>query len=191
VLKKIKKYIKEKKHPYFMCDNKKYKNFSIGSYTYGKPKIYAAPKSLTIGSFCSIADGVTIYSGAEHHHDWVSAYHFSAKFDCKECSTTKGNVAIGNDVWIGDGALILSGVTIGDGAVIAARAVVVKDVKPYSVVGGNPAKHIKFRFDETKIKKLLKIKWWSWDKEKIENNFDLILNDDIDKFIKKHLKEEI
>ena len=186
MLKKIKKYIKEKKHPYYMCDNKKYKKFPIGSYTYGKPKIYASEKSISIGSFCSIADGVTIYSGAEHHHEWVSAYHFSAKFNCKECSTTKGNITIGNDIWIGDGALILSGVTIGDGAVIAARAVVVKDVKPYSIVGGNPAKHIKFRFNEIQINQLLKIKWWNWDIEKIKNNFDLILNNDIDKFIKKH-----
>jgi len=190
MFKKIKKLIKEKRHPYYMNENKKYKKYKIGVYTYGKPKIYANENSIEIGSFCSIADGVTIYSGAEHHHDWISSYHFSAKFECKECSTTKGYVSIGNDVWIGDGALILSGVTIGDGAVIAARAVVVKDVKPYSIVGGNPAKHIKFRFDEKHIKQLLNIKWWYWEIEKIRKNFNLILNDDIHAFIKKHTKEE-
>ncbi|WP_037940276.1 CatB-related O-acetyltransferase [Sulfurospirillum arcachonense] len=172
-----------------MKDNKKYKKYKIGNYTYGKPKAYGHDNTIQIGSFCSIADEVKIYSGAEHHYDWVSSYHFSVKFNCKECSTTKGNVIIGNDVWIGDGALILSGVTIGDGAVIAARAVVTKDVKPYSIVGGNPAKHIKYRFNETQIQSLLKIKWWNWPIWKIENNFDLILNNDIDKFIKTHIKE--
>lgn len=190
MLKKIKRYLKEKRKPYYMQDNKKYKKYKIGSYTYGKPKIYAHENSVEIGAYCSIADGVTIYSGAEHHHEWVSSYNFSAKFKCKNCETTKGNVIIGNDVWIADGVLILSGVKIGDGAVIAARAVVTKDIKPYEIVGGNPAKHIKFRFKEEQIKKLLSIQWWNWPIEKIENNFDLILNNNIDVFISKHFKGE-
>jgi len=146
---------------------------------------------LKIGKFCSIAMGTTIYLGSEHHVEWVTTYPFFAKF--KKASfasnTTKGDVIIGNDVWIGDGALILSGVTIGDGAVIGARAVVTKDVKPYEIVAGNPAKHIRFRFTQDQIDKLLKIKWWNWDIKKIEENFPLLLSDNIDEFIKKHYKE--
>ena len=185
---KIKQFIKEKRHPYYTNQNKKYKNLTIGDYTYGKPKLYAHPGMAEIGKFCSIADGVTIYAGAEHHYDWVSAYCFSEKMQCIECSHSKGKVTIGNDVWIADGAFILSGVTIGDGAVIGARAVVTKNVAPYEIVGGNPAQHIKFRFSAEQIESLLAIKWCNWDIEKIKENFDLILSNNIDLFIQKHLK---
>jgi len=172
-----------------MIDNKKYKNFNIGAYTYGEPKLYASEGSFSIGKFCSIASDVIIYTGAEHQTSWVTTYNFvkfAEKLPKREITKSKGKVIIGNDVWIAHGALILSGVTIGDGAVIGARAVVTKDVKPYEIVGGNPAKHIRFRFSEEQIEKLLKIKWWDWDIKKIEANFDLILSDDIDKFIQKN-----
>lgn len=185
---KIKQYIKEKKHPYYTNQNKKYKHLSIGDYTYGKPKIYSHSGMVEIGKFCSIASDVTIYAGAEHHYDWVSTYCFSEKMHCIECSHSKGKVTIGNDVWIADGAFILSGVTIGDGAVIGAKAVVTKDVAPYEIVAGNPARHIKFRFSDEKIEKLLSIKWWDWEIEKIKANFDLILSNNIDAFIQKHFK---
>ncbi len=82
-----------------------------------------------------------------------------------------GEIIIGNDVWIGDGAVIMNGITIGNGAIIAARAVVTKDVKAYSIVGGIPAKIIKMRFDENIINKLQEIRWWDWDEEKLEKNF--------------------
>ena len=97
----------------------------------------------------------------------------------QKSKNTNGDVVIGNDVWVGESAKILSGVTISDGAVIASNSHVVKDVEPYSVVGGNPAKHIKFRFDEESIKKLLKIQWWNWDDEKIQENVNLLCNNDI------------
>ena len=185
---KIKRFIKEKKYPFYMCENKKYKRYDIGQYTYGKPKVFGDEANLKIGKFCSIAMGTTIYLGAEHHMDWVTTYPFFAKFDeAKHTSnTTKGDVIIGNDVWIADGALILSGVTIGDGAVIGARAVVTKNVAPYEIVGGNPARHIRFRFSPEQIESLLIIKWWDWDIEKIKENFDLILSPNIDNFIQKH-----
>jgi acetyltransferase-like isoleucine patch superfamily enzyme len=189
MIKKIKAFIKSKRHPYYMCDNKKYKNFSIGRYTYGKPKIYASKDSFSIGKFCSIADGVTIYAGAEHQTSWTTTYpflEFPELIKDKEVNKSKGKVKIGNDVWLADGVLILSGVTIGDGAVIAARSVVTKDVKPYEIVGGNPAKHIKFRFSESQINSLLEIKWWNWDIEKVKAEFDLILSPNIDDFISKH-----
>jgi len=186
----LKRYIKEKKHPFYMKDNKKYKKYDIGEYTYGRPKIFGNEANLKIGKFCSIAMGTTIYLGSEHHTEWITTYPSFAKFKKANfaSNTTKGDVIIGNDVWIGDSALILSGVTIGDGAVIGARAVVTKDVKPYEVVAGNPAKHIRFRFSKEQIKKLLEIKWWNWDIEKIEENFDLLLSNNIEAFIKKHYK---
>jgi len=189
---KLKQYIKEKKHPYYTKDNKKYKNFEIGAYTYGKPSIAAEKGMLTIGKFCSIAAEVVIYAGAEHQINWVTTYYFGKFHDQlkeKQMSKSKGKVTIGNDVWIGHGALILSGVSIGDGAVIGARAVVTKDVKPYEIVAGNPARHIRYRFSQNQIEKLLKIKWWDWDIEKIKANFDLLLQDDIDKFIDKFYKK--
>lgn len=127
---------------------------------------------LKIGNFCSIASNITVLLGGNHRTDWVTTYPFG---HCKNFPDvapvkghpkTNGNVVIGNDVWIGSGATIMSGVTIGDGAVIAANSHVVKDVAPYSIVGGNPAKHIKFRFTEEQIKSLLQIQWWNWDNKK-------------------------
>jgi carbonic anhydrase/acetyltransferase-like protein (isoleucine patch superfamily) len=92
---------------------------------------------------------------------------------------TKGDVVIGNDVWIGRGAFIGSGVHIGDGAVIGAQAVVMKDVPPYSITAGNPARHIKYRFDEATICKLLEIRWWDWTDEDIERAGKLLLNNEV------------
>lgn len=186
MLKVIKNFIKELRKPYYTNKNKKYKKYNIGNYTYGKPKIYAESSLFSLGKFCSIADGVTIYAGGEHNYNWISTYNFYNKFGTKSCTTSKGKVIIGNDVWLADGVLVLSGVTIGDGAVVAARSVVTKDVKPYEIVGGNPAKHIKFRFTEEQINALLKIKWWDWNIEKIKSNFELILSPNIDEFILKH-----
>jgi acetyltransferase-like isoleucine patch superfamily enzyme len=188
VLKRIKRYIKSRRHPYYTADNRRYAGFEIGAYTYGKPKIYGAPGSVSIGKFCSIADGVTLYCGGEHRIDWVSAYNFGEKMGCGSCTRSNGKVTIGNDVWIGDGALLLSGVTVADGAVIGARAVVTKDVAPYEIVAGNPARHIRYRFSEGQIAALQAICWWEWPIEKIRENFDLILSDDIDAFIAKHDK---
>ncbi len=187
----LKRYIKEKKHPFYMNKNKKYKNYTIGDYTYGRPFVFGNEATLKIGKFCSISMNTTIYLGSEHHMDWITTYPFFAKFEKAgfASNTTKGDVIIGNDVWIADGVLILSGVTIDDGAVIGARAVVTKDVKPYEIVAGNPARHIKYRFSEDQIEKLLEIKWWDWDIKKIEDNFDLLLNNDIDKFIEKFYRK--
>ena len=103
-------------------------------------------------------------------------------------ATTKGDVIIGNDVWIADNVTIMSGVTIGDGSVIACNSHVVKDVEPYTLVGGNPAKFIKYRFTKEQIEKLLQIKWWEWDDSKINKFVPLLCNNNIDEFIKLALK---
>jgi len=129
---------------------------------------------LIIGKFTMIASDVIFFmNGANHLTDAISSYPFSIFgenwSDAMEGKVfpNKGDTVIGNDVWIGYKATIMPGVTIGDGAVIAAHSVVIKDVAPYSIVGGNPAKVIKKRFSTEKIEKLLELKWWDWDVEKI------------------------
>jgi acetyltransferase-like isoleucine patch superfamily enzyme len=132
---------------------------------------------LVIGNYTSIGPDVRIFLGDEHRTDVVSTYPFTK-------SSTKGDVTIGNDVWIGYGATIMSGVTIGDGAVIAANSHVVKHVKPYEIVGGNPAKHIKFRFDIETIGLLLAIKWWNLPESEV-NKLIPILTEIPDKAVLK------
>ena len=142
---------------------------SIGKYTYGqRPNIHWINENATliIGNFCSLASNLNIYLGGNHRTDWITTYPFGHihqnkfnMFDGYGHPGTKGNVIIGNDVWIGSNVTIMSGVTIGDGAVIANNSHVVKNVEPYTLVGGNPAKLIKYRFSKEQIEKLLKIKW--------------------------------
>ncbi len=132
---------------------------------------------LIIGKFCMIASDVTfIMNGANHLTDAITTYPFAifgnGWENAMEGKTypTKGNIVVGNDVWIGYNATIMAGVTIGDGAIIGTNSVVTKDDEPYAIVGGNPAKTIKKRFSEDEIKDLLEIKWWDWEIEKITRN---------------------
>ncbi|WP_419800983.1 CatB-related O-acetyltransferase [Mucilaginibacter sp.] len=142
---------------------------------------------LIIGKFCMIASGAEfIMNGANHLSKAISAYPFAIfgkgwdnAMDGKSYPT-RGNIVIGNDVWIGYKATIMSGVCVGDGAIIGSRSVVTKDVEPYSIVGGNPARLIRKRFDEAKIKKLLEIKWWNWDVEKITANVANLTGNQLD-----------
>jgi len=166
---------------------------STGKHTYGTPNVrYWNNKAiLKIGNFCSIAPGVFIYLGGNHRHDWVTTFPFGhvsksvfTTHDGTGHPSTKGSVIIGNDVWISANVTIMSGVTIGDGAVIAHNSHVVKDVEPYSIVGGNPARFIKYRFSTETISKLLKIKWWFWEDSKINEFVPLLCNENIDEFIK-------
>ena len=165
-----------------------------GRHSYGDPQIFqwGEGAKLITGNFCSIAN-CKIYLGGNHRTDWVTTYpfghinkHIFNKFDGAGHPQTKGDVVIGNDVWIGGNAVIMSGITIGDGAVIANNSHVVKDVPPYSIVGGNPAQVIKYRFTEEQIEKLLQIQWWHWDDGKINSNVHLLCNPDIDQFINSH-----
>lgn len=143
---------------------------------------------LVIGKFCSIACGAKfIFNSANHKLSSLSTYPFPIFFeewglDIKDVSTAwdnKGNIVIGNDVWIGYEAVIMAGVTIGDGAIIGTRALVTKDVPPYTIVGGLPAKPIRKRFDDETISALLKIKWWNWSTDKIAHNIKAIQSGDI------------
>lgn len=135
-------------------------------------QISALKNSIKIGNFCSIARDVSIQ---EYFHDYsrLTTYYIGRNVfgeDVKDEVVSKGPIIIGNDVWIGTGVQIMSGVTIGDGAVIAANSTVTHDVLPYSVIGGVPAKLIKYRFSQEIIDELLRIKWWNWDIEKIKKN---------------------
>jgi virginiamycin A acetyltransferase len=142
-------------------------------------EIHSVINSVKIGNFCSIASGTVIQEN-NHNHQAITTYYIKARVfgeDHGVDAVSKGAITIGNDVWIGAKATILSGVTIGDGAVIAANSIVTKDVPPYAIVGGNTAKIIKYRFSDEIIEKLLEIQWWNWDIEKIQRNKDLFYGD--------------
>lgn len=143
---------------------------------------------LKIGKFCSIACGSKfLFTSANHALGSLSTYTFPIFFDewgldaknIRSAWDNKGDIVIGNDVWIGYEAVILPGVTIGDGAIIGTRAVVTKDVPPYTIVGGVPAKPIRRRFDDETIAELLRLRWWDWDKEKISRNISAIQSGNI------------
>ena len=138
---------------------------------------------LIIGKFCSIACGAKfLFNSANHTMTSLTTYPFPLFFEewglekknVTEAWDNKGDIIIGNDVWIGYEAVILAGVTIGDGAIIGTRAVVTKDVPPYTIVGGVPAKPIRKRFDDEIIVQLLGLKWWDWSEEKIAQNIKTI-----------------
>ena len=167
---------------------------SCGKYSYGINNIkifhWGEPSELHIGSFCSIANNCTIYLGGNHRTDWITTYPFGHvnqnifdNFDGKGHPSTNGDVVIGNDVWIGNNVTIMSGITIGDGAVIAANSHVVKNVDPYTIVGGNPARPIKQRFSKEVVDKLLELKWWTWQDEKINMYLPYLCSDKISELI--------
>lgn len=169
----------------------RYPQYQFGCGTYGDLSVlsWGEGATLIVGSYTSIASGVKVFLGGEHRMDWVTTFPFNVLWesarDHEGHPKTKGNVLIGNDVWIGTEALITSGVTIGDGAVIGARAVVTHDVPPYAVVAGNPARILKFRFDEVTITRLLTLKWWTWPQPKIEKAMLKMLSQEITLFLTK------
>lgn len=168
----------------------------IGRFTYGNPRfmLWDEQERIKIGSYCSIAEGVTIFGGGEHPTDWISTFPLRAAYAQPGAyqdglPATKGKTEIGNDVWIGFNATILSGVTVGDGAIIAATATVTKDVSPYTIVAGNPAKLIRFRFTKQQISQLLDIKWWDWPHDRIIEFLGLLSSNNIDNFISAALAD--
>lgn len=178
----------------FTNKKKGFEKYNIGDWTYGKPDVYryGCDTDLKIGKFCSIAAGVSIMLGGEHHFEWVTSYPFSQLFpeakDYPGYPVSKGDVVIGNDVWIGRDAMILSGVTIGDGAVVAAKSLVAKDIPPFAVVGGVPAKILRYRFPSEQVDSLLEIRWWDWPIESVKECWPLLLSDNIQEFINKYGK---
>ena len=193
LIKKILFYFKKKKKTesvqyFYTKDIFREKKYFIGEYTYGHPKILFEnnDSNLIIGKFCSIADNVTIFLGGNHRTDWITTYPFNILNDdfpkAKKISghpSSKGDVVIGNDVWIGRNVIILSGIKIGDGAVIAAGSVVTKHVGCYEIWGGNPARLLKKRFKDDEINNLLKLKWWDWKIEKINEEIYKLCSNNI------------
>lgn len=174
-----------------MQNNPRYDKYKVGKGTYGFPTIYdwGDDSKLEIGNYCSIGDNVSILLGGEHRSDFISTYpfqSFSTDKSLLQDRKTKGNVVLGNDVWIGNNVLLLSGVKIGNGAIIGAGSVVTKDVEDFSIVAGNPAKQIRKRFSDVQIEKLSKICWWNWNEDKINSNLEDIISPNIDRFIDKH-----
>jgi virginiamycin A acetyltransferase len=176
-------------------------NISIGDYTYyddpedsenfERNVLYHFPfvgDRLIIGKFCALARGIKfIMNGANHAMNGFSTYPFSIfgkgweiVDPPPEALPYKGDTIVGNDVWIGYEALIMPGGKIGDGAIVAAKSVVVGNVEPYTIVGGNPARVIRQRFSDEVIAALLEIAWWNWDIEKITRNLEKIVGADIE-----------
>ncbi len=162
----------------------------VGAHTYGEPIIlvWANAGRVEIGSYCSIAADVEIYTGGDHRTDWVTTYPLRIKFGLPGAGrdghpSTKGDVIIGSDVWIANHARIHSGVNIGHGAVIGEGAVVLADVPPYGIVGGNPARLVRFRFSESQIARLLDVRWWDWPDDEVIAAADRLCAPDIDGFL--------
>ena len=181
------------------------KNISVGDYTYyddplgperfEKNVLYHfdfVGDKLIIGKFCAIARDVQfIMNGANHAMTGFSTYPFyifrngwEKAIPNTDDQKIKGDTIIGNDVWIGYNATILPGITIGHGAIVASKAAVTKDVPPYSIVGGNPAKVIRLRFHENTINSLIKVAWWDWPIKRITENLENIINCDLPGLIK-------
>ena len=163
-----------------------------GKHTYGQEFVIigteAALKGSSVGKYCSLAENIQLIARGSHMIDWVTTYPFHNIWNMKDVPLHDlphyAPITIGNDVWIAANVKIKQGVTIGDGAILATECFVTKDVPPYAMVGGNPAKIIKYRFTEKQIKDLLEIRWWDWEDGKVKENVPLLVQGDIDKFIK-------
>ncbi|MCZ7447330.1 type B chloramphenicol O-acetyltransferase [Agrobacterium rhizogenes] len=142
---------------------------------------------LVIGSFCSIGSGAALIMAGNqgHRNEWISTFPFFFMPEVPEFENAAngylpaGDTVIGNDVWIGSEAIIMPGITIGDGAVIGTRALVTKDVEPYAIVGGNPAKTIRKRFDDDSVALLLEMKWWDWPAERLKAAMPLMTSGNV------------
>lgn len=164
--------------------------WQIGDHSYGAPKVLELTSAkFSVGRYTSIGQDVVVLLG-DHRTDTVTTYPFKSlsRFwptaaAAPDDHSSKGDVSIGSDVWIGQGVTILSGVQVGDGAVLAAECVVTRDVPPYAVMAGNPARLVRHRFDEDTVKQLLKIRWWDWHEDQIDAAMPLLTSPDLSHFL--------
>lgn len=167
----------------------RYPDYQIGSGSYGLPIVHDWQEGTTlkIGSYTSIAENVEIFLGGHHRSDWITTYPFPAMIEearhVSDYAVSRGDVVVGSDVWLCTNSIILSGVTVGHGAVVAAGAVVSRDVAPYSIVAGNPARHIRWRFEPEVCVALLQAAWWGWPEEEVRNIAPLLCSDRLDDFM--------
>jgi chloramphenicol O-acetyltransferase type B len=142
----------------------------------------------SVGRYCSLNDGSYLLTGGNHHGEYVSTclFYWATGAGPPESADSNGPIAIGNDVWSGFGSVVFSGVTVGDGAIIGAGAIVTKDVPPYAIVGGIPARIISYRFDKETRAALLRIRWWDWTESKVMQHVDQLRSPEIDRFISRH-----
>jgi acetyltransferase-like isoleucine patch superfamily enzyme len=168
---------------------------TVGPGTYGEPLVLSWEEDrltrLDIGAYCSISASVTIVLGGEHRSDWVTTSPLRILNQLAGAGSdghprTKGDITIGNDVWIGLGATILSGVAVGDGAVIGAGSVVSSDVPAYAIVAGNPAQLVRYRFSKEIREALQRIRWWNWPREKILDSVGLLCSTEVERFVSLH-----
>lgn len=164
-----------------------------GAYSYDKFQGYGEFNDVTVGKFCSIAADAKVDCGIGHRTDVISTFPFDALWhgisgdprkSGANTGTVRGPIVIGNDVWIGQGAMIMSGVTIGDGAVVGIRSVVVRDVPPYAIVSGIPALKWAMRFPPDIVEKLLMVKWWDWPEEKLRKHSRLLVTNNFEELWK-------
>lgn len=167
---------------------------SVGRGTYGQPNVisFATDETrLFIGSFVSIANDVTFVLGGNHPSDRVTTFPIRHRFaldgrGSDGYPSSRGDIVIGSDVWLGHGSVILSGVTIGTGAVIGAGSVVTRDIPPYAIAVGNPARVHRFRFDDRQISDLMAIRWWEWPTSLIIDRVDDLSSPDVETFIDRY-----
>lgn len=162
----------------------------MGKYSYTTPILRGNHNNVTIGRFSSLAIGVLLDCGFSHNHRNVSTYPFNPNLSgCEHLPLNikiKGDINIGSDCYLGENVVVMSGVTIGDGASIGINSIITKDVEPYSiVVGANRV--IGKRFTDKQIKRLLEIKWWNWEDDRVRQNAHLLLSEDIENFINNHI----
>lgn len=158
-----------------------------GKHTYGHVTPRGVSNDVIIGDYCSIAEGVLVDCGFGHRTDFIATWPFDVFWHGitgRNTGTTKGNIVIGNDVWLGERVVIMSGVTIGDGAVIGIQSIVTKDIPPYAIAAGAPAVVKRFRFPPEIIARLLKAKWWDWPEEKVREHSRLLVSNDFEAFFK-------
>jgi chloramphenicol O-acetyltransferase type B len=164
---------------------------TIGRGTYGRFTVNVGPGDrahLTVGAYTSIAEGVEFVLGGNHRPDWVSTYPFRVRFGLPGAHEDghprpESDVVVGSDVWLGRDAMVAPGVQVGDGAVVGARAIVTRDVRPYAIVVGAPAREIRRRFDDERVDALLRIRWWTWPEAEIRDCVHLLSSGDVDAFI--------
>lgn len=168
---------------------------TIGRHSYGVPEVVTfggdTRTCLRIGKYVSIGHGVQFLLGGNHRVDWVTTFPLRKVLGLPGADedghpASKGDVVIGNDVWLGLGAKILSGVVIGDGAVVGAHAVVTRSVRPYAIVVGSPAREVRRRFDDEQVARLLKVAWWNWSDTKVRDEVRPLCSPDVDAFLARH-----